>query len=84
VRCHVDGEEVVLEVEDQGPGIPAGDLERVFDPFFTTKPPGKGTGLGLAIVARIVESHDGRITAHDTGHGALFRVRVPCARVSAA
>ncbi len=83
VRCLADGDDAVLEVEDRGPGIPAADLERVFDPFFTTKAPGKGTGLGLAIVARIVESHSGRIMAENTGHGALFRIRVPRARVAA-
>jgi signal transduction histidine kinase len=81
LRCRAEGDYVTLEIEDQGPGIPVADLERVFDPFFTTKAPGKGTGLGLAIVARIVEAHEGRITAHNTGHGALFQVRVPRAKV---
>jgi len=79
VECGREGAEVVLEVEDQGPGIPPEDIERVFDPFFTTKPPGKGTGLGLAIVSRIVEGHGGRIEALNTGRGALFRVRMPLA-----
>lgn len=73
----------MLEVEDQGPGIPADSLERIFDPFFTTKAPGKGTGLGLAIVHRIVEAHGGRIEVANTGHGALFRVRVPLASTAA-
>jgi len=79
VACGRDRSEAVIEVEDQGPGIPADRLERIFDPFFTTKEPGKGTGLGLAIVHRIVESHGGRIEVENTGHGALFRVRVPLA-----
>jgi signal transduction histidine kinase len=77
VACRADGEFNVLEVEDQGPGIPAAIAERIFDPFFTTKDPGHGTGLGLAIVHRIVEAHGGKVEALDTGHGALFRVRVP-------
>jgi len=68
----------VLEVEDNGPGIPEGDLDRVFDPFFTTKEPGKGSGLGLSICARLVEGMGGRITAsnHADG-GALFTIRLP-------
>ena len=77
VRCRRTGAEIVLEVEDQGPGIPQEDLQRIFDPFFTTKGPGEGTGLGLAIVHTIVEGHGGRIEALNTGRGALFRVRVP-------
>ncbi len=77
VACSRDRGDAVLEVEDQGPGIPADQLERIFDPFFTTKAPGKGTGLGLAIVHRIVEAHGGRIEVVNTGHGALFRVRIP-------
>jgi signal transduction histidine kinase len=77
VRCRREGGEAVLEVEDQGPGIPPEHAGRIFDPFFTTKDPGKGTGLGLAIVHRIVESHGGRTEVENTGHGALFRVHVP-------
>jgi signal transduction histidine kinase len=52
---------VVIEVEDNGPGIPAEKLQRVFEPFFTTKPNGVGTGLGLPISRQIVEMHGGVI-----------------------
>ena len=83
VSCRREHADAVLEVEDHGPGIPPENLERIFDPFFTTKEPGKGTGLGLAIVHRIVEAHAGHIEVFNTGHGALFRVRVPLASVAA-
>jgi PAS domain S-box-containing protein len=59
----VDGR-VVIEVEDNGPGIPPADMKRVFDPYFTTKPAGVGTGLGLAISRSIVEAMGGEIRAH--------------------
>ncbi|MCG8353241.1 MAG: ATP-binding protein [Chloroflexales bacterium] len=53
--------QVVVQVSDNGPGLPAELREQVFEPFVTTKPEGQGTGLGLAIVAEIVRSHDGQI-----------------------
>ncbi|MCE9595414.1 MAG: HAMP domain-containing protein [Planctomycetes bacterium] len=80
VECRGRDGWVTLEVEDRGPGIPPESLERIFDPFFTTKEVGKGTGLGLAIVERVIEDHGGTIEVENTGHGALFRVRVPAAR----
>ncbi|MBI5431336.1 MAG: HAMP domain-containing protein [Planctomycetes bacterium] len=80
VECRARGGWVTLEVEDQGSGISPENLKRVFDPFFTTKEVGKGTGLGLAIVERVVEDHGGTIEVENTGHGALFRVRVPAAK----
>ena len=59
----VDGDDVVIEVGDTGPGIDPGVLQRVFEPFFTTKDVGKGTGLGLDITRRIVvDRHAGDIT----------------------
>ena len=51
-----------LEVEDDGPGISADDLNHVFEPFFSTRPEGKGTGLGLAVSQSIAEAHGGRLT----------------------
>ena len=69
---------VVIRIADNGPGIPAQDLERIFDPFFTTKAPGKGTGLGLAICAQLAESMGGRIAvANGDKGGAVFSVRIP-------
>jgi signal transduction histidine kinase len=77
-RCR-DGE-VVVEVGDDGRGIPAHEIERIFDPFFTTKPAGEGTGLGLSIAWQIVEAHGGRIEVESTpGAGSIFRVHLPAA-----
>jgi signal transduction histidine kinase len=62
-------------VTDTGPGIPPEVLDRIFNPFFTTKE--SGTGLGLSIVHRVVEAHDGTITASNIdGGGAKFEVRI--------
>ncbi|NUP05365.1 MAG: PAS domain S-box protein [Polyangiaceae bacterium] len=73
VRC--DGDEAILEVSDNGPGIPTINLQRIFEPFFTTKP--SGTGLGLAISRSIIESFGGRIEAVAREHGGTtFRVRL--------
>ena len=70
----VDGDDVLIEVRDTGPGIAPGDVDRIFNPFFTTRR--AGTGLGLPIVHRIVEAHGGTITVHNDD-GAVFRVRLP-------
>lgn len=68
-------ERVVVEVEDDGPGIAPEAAERLFTPFFTTKP--DGTGLGLSISRGIVEAHGGRLEFESNGRGALFRVLLP-------
>jgi two-component system sensor histidine kinase HydH len=67
---------LVFEVQDFGPGLPAGKEHRIFDPFFTTRT--NGTGLGLAVASRVVEMHHGVITAtnHAAG-GAVFRLSIP-------
>jgi signal transduction histidine kinase len=67
---------VVVEVVDDGPGVPADLTDRIFVPFFTTKP--KGSGLGLAIVRKIVDAHEGHIDLSSApGGGARFRLTLP-------
>ncbi|MCX7822291.1 MAG: ATP-binding protein [Syntrophobacterales bacterium] len=70
---------VIVEIKDNGPGIPEDILERIFDPFVTTKPVGKGTGLGLSITYSIVEKLGGKIYASNRrdGHGAVFTLEFP-------
>jgi two-component system NtrC family sensor kinase len=71
-------EELKIEVQDSGHGIPKSDLEKVFDPFFTTKEPGKGTGLGLPVCLSLVDSLGGSIEIHSTeGEGTVVTVRLP-------
>jgi signal transduction histidine kinase len=72
------GGEVILEVADDGPGIPPEARPHVFDPFFTTKKRGQGTGLGLWVVAQLVRSGGGEIDLGDApGAGTLVRVTWP-------
>jgi two-component system cell cycle sensor histidine kinase/response regulator CckA len=72
------GEMAMIEVADDGPGIPADVLPKIFDPFFTTKAVGEGTGLGLATVYGIVKQSDGWIAVDSKpGDGARFRIFLP-------
>jgi two-component system NtrC family sensor kinase len=75
-----DGEGAVLEVTDDGEGMPKEALDRIFEPFFSTKDDGKGVGLGLAVVYGIVEVHGGRIEVRTTpSQGTTFEVTLPLA-----
>ncbi|HUF92480.1 MAG TPA: ATP-binding protein [Candidatus Limnocylindria bacterium] len=77
----VEGHHCVMEVRDNGRGIPSRALARIFEPFFTTKP--TGTGLGLPISAGIVEGLGGRLTAGNrSSGGAVFRITLPAAGAS--
>jgi signal transduction histidine kinase len=83
VKIHPDGvaasgQEVVVEIEDTGPGISPELKEQIFNPFFTTKK--TGVGLGLAIVSKIVDAHRGSLqVSSESGHGACFRLAFPVA-----
>lgn len=78
LRTRRDGEQVVVEIEDDGPGIPPEILPRIFEPFFTSKPQGEGTGLGLDMAWRIVnEEHHGTIRAESWPGQTVFQVSVP-------
>lgn len=78
IRTGSQGDEVWVEVADNGKGIAPENLKRIFDPFFTTKPIGKGTGLGLSLSYGIVQKHHGRIEVQsEVGKGTAFRVWVP-------
>jgi len=72
------GEVALIEVADNGPGIPPELLSKIYDPFFTTKPVGEGTGLGLSTVYGIVKQADGWIHVESKpGEGAAFRIFLP-------
>lgn len=78
VSARLQGEEVVVQFSDSGPGIK--EPHRVFDPFYTTKPIGKGTGLGLSAVYGVVQDHRGQITCHNKPEGgAVFVLNLPVA-----
>jgi len=78
IATRADGECAVVEIADDGPGIPEDVASRIFDPFFTTKDVGHGTGLGLATARRIVvDRHDGSLTLETRPGRTTFRVRLP-------
>ncbi|PIE67924.1 MAG: PAS domain-containing sensor histidine kinase [Deltaproteobacteria bacterium] len=70
--------QIILDVTDNGCGIPPENLPKLFEPFFTTKPVGKGIGIGLSTCYRIIQSHNGEIQAKSTpGKGSRFTVCLP-------
>lgn len=78
IRTRRDGPWAVVEIEDNGPGIPPENLAHVFDPFFTTKAPGKGTGLGLSTSFSIItEKHKGTIHVESRPGSTRFVVKLP-------
>ncbi|MNY64858.1 Wide host range VirA protein [compost metagenome] len=81
LRSRCEGHEVILEIEDTGPGIPEEIKQHIFKPFFTTKKEGHGTGLGLSMSRSIIEKFGGRIEFQDvTPAGTCFRIVLPLER----
>ena len=79
IKTYVEGNNVVVEIADDGPGIDPEKISKIFDPFFTTKPAGKGTGLGLSVSHDIiVNKHKGEILVDSTvGEGTTFTIKLP-------
>ncbi len=75
----ISEEQIVIQIADNGIGIPKPIQERLFEPMFTTKPVGKGTGLGLAIAHQIiVEKHNGTLSIDsEIGEGTVFAIEIP-------
>lgn len=78
LKGYKEDNRVVIEVSDNGPGIPENVIQKIFEPFFTTKGFGKGTGLGLSICYNIVRAHGGNITVKSKeGEGTTFVIELP-------
>jgi signal transduction histidine kinase len=83
IRTAKELDNVLVEIGDNGPGIPPEIQKRIFEPFFTTKDVGQGLGLGLDTVYRIVRSHHGELRFESRPGDTRFQVRVPAAKVRA-
>ncbi len=83
IGCRLEGEMMLVEIWDTGPGIPPELQDRIFEPFFTTKPPGQGLGLGLDNAMRIVRKHKGHISLKSEPGATCFRVRLPLDQLQA-
>jgi len=77
VRVVRENDYVLVEIADDGPGIPPEVQSRIFEPFFTTKGVGEGTGLGLDVVHRIVRKMRGMVTVKSVSGDTRFQVRIP-------
>lgn len=81
ITTRMDGDAVVAEIADSGPGVPPALASRIFEPFFTTKDVGQGTGMGLAMARGMIEEHGGTLSHHPAPlGGALFAVRLSLSR----
>ena len=79
VRSEATADEVIISIENSGPGIDPGNIDRIFEPFFTTKP--DGMGMGLSICRSIVEAHGGRLSASPGRlYGLIFELVLPLPR----
>jgi signal transduction histidine kinase len=83
ISVQLEGEMMLVEIQDSGPGIRPELQDRIFEPFFTTKPPGQGLGLGLDNAMRIVRKHRGHISVRSEPGDTCFRVRLPLDQLQA-
>ncbi len=83
LACRLEGEMLLVEIWDAGPGIPPELQDRIFEPFFTTKAPGQGLGLGLDNAMRIVRKHRGHLSVRSEPGSTCFRVRLPLDQLQA-
>jgi signal transduction histidine kinase len=83
VACRLEAEMMLVEIWDNGPGIPPELQGRIFEPFFTTKAPGNGLGLGLDNAMRIVRKHRGHLSVKSEPGSTCFRVRLPLDQLQA-
>jgi signal transduction histidine kinase len=79
VSARIDGDELAVRIEDDGPGVAHGDADRIFAPFFTTRRAEGGTGLGLSIARALLRAHRGSLILAPGGQGAAFEIRLRCA-----
>lgn len=77
IKTSTERDGILVEIGDNGPGIPTEVQRRIFEPFFTTKPVGEGTGLGLDIVQRIIRNHKGSVRVESSPGRTVFQVRLP-------
>jgi signal transduction histidine kinase len=83
VVCRLEADMLLVEIWDDGPGIPPELQDRIFEPFFTTKAPGQGLGLGLDNAMRIVRKHRGHLGVRSEPGSTCFRVRLPLSQLQA-
>jgi signal transduction histidine kinase len=83
ISIRSSGQNALVEVRDDGPGIDEAIQSRIFEPFFTTKPIGTAMGLGLDTVQRIVSKHSGSVAVDSKPHATCFQVRIPINRLRA-
>jgi signal transduction histidine kinase len=81
IKVRVNGNMLLVEFWDDGPGIPQELQARIFEPFFTTKGPGQGLGLGLDAASRVVRTHRGSLTVESKPGATCFQVRLPIEQV---
>ncbi|MDE1921310.1 MAG: GHKL domain-containing protein [Candidatus Omnitrophica bacterium] len=75
-RYDQENRQVVITVQDNGPGIDSEHISKIFDPFFSTK--AQGSGIGLALCYDLINEHGGTISVHSGGEGTVFTIKMPC------